>query len=119
SYTFRYPRRSPRLLPKHQPALKALAIRKNQIHILGTPAFSLSATSVYIDVEGDPDRDFYYLIGLRIASENPAVRCSYWADTQEDERVIWANCLRTLSELTSPCLIHYGAYETQFLKRMI
>jgi hypothetical protein len=38
SYTFRSPRRSPRTLPKHQPALKALAIRKNQIHILGTPA---------------------------------------------------------------------------------
>jgi predicted RecB family nuclease len=45
-YTFRSPRRSASMPPKHQPALKALAIRKNQIHILGTPAFSLPSTPV-------------------------------------------------------------------------
>jgi hypothetical protein len=106
------------MLPKHQPALKALAIRKNQIHILGTPAFSLPRTPVYIDVEGDPHRDFYYLIGLRVASESQPLRHAFWADTQDDERQIWANCLRAVGELTNPSLIHYGAYETQFLKRM-
>jgi len=118
SYTFRSPRRSASTPPKHQPALKALAIRKNQIHILGTPAFRLPRTPVYVDVEGDPDRDFYYLIGLRIVPESQPLRYSYWADTKDDEREIWANCLRTVGELTSPSLIHYGAYETQFLKRM-
>jgi len=44
SYTFRAPRRSARALPKHQPALKAIAIRKNQIHILGTPTVLGSRT---------------------------------------------------------------------------
>jgi len=34
SYTFRPRRRPARGLVKHQPALKALALRKNQIHIL-------------------------------------------------------------------------------------
>jgi predicted RecB family nuclease len=118
SYTFRSPRRSASMPPKHQPALKALAIRKNQIHILGTPAFSLPSTPIYVDVEGDPDRDFYYLIGLRVVSGSQRLRYSYWADTQDDEREMWAMCLRTVGELTSPRLIHYGAYETQFLKRM-
>lgn len=37
SYTFRSPRRLASTPQKHQHALKALAIRKNQIHILGTP----------------------------------------------------------------------------------
>ena len=41
SYTFR-PRRSPVRRPlkslKHEPALKALAIRKKQIHVVGTPS---------------------------------------------------------------------------------
>ena len=118
SYTFRSPRRSAPTPPKHQSALKALAIRKNQIHILGAPAFSLPRTPVYVDVEGDPHRDFYYLIGLRVASESQPLRHSFWADTQDDEREIWTNCLRAVGELTSPSLIHYGAYETQFLKRM-
>ena len=89
SYTFRSPRRSGDSPPKHHPSLKALAIRKNQIHVLGTPAFSLSGTPVYIDVEGDPDRDFYYLIGLKITSESKPRHYSYWADTEDDEREIW------------------------------
>jgi hypothetical protein len=75
-------------------------------------------TPIYVDVEGDPDRDFYYLIGLRVVSGSQRLRYSYWADTQDDEREMWAMCLRTVGELTSPRLVHYGAYETQFLKRM-
>jgi len=118
SYTFRSPRRSSPALLRHHPALKALAIRKNQIHILGTPTVSPSGTPVYIDVEGDPDRDFYYLVGLRIGSGGSPAHYSYWANSQADERAMWADCLHRLGMIASPRLMHYGAYETQFLKRM-
>jgi predicted RecB family nuclease len=118
SYTFRSPRRSLPALLRHQPALKALAIRKNQIHILGTPTVSLSGTPVYIDVEGDPDRAFYYLVGLRIGSGSSSTHYSYWANSPADERAMWADCLHRLGMIASPRLLHYGAYETQFLKRM-
>ena len=73
SYTFRPRRRSAPEVMKHQHALQALAIRKKQIHILGTPALSAAGTPVYFDVEGDPDRDFYYLIGLRTRSAGSPV----------------------------------------------
>jgi len=119
SYTFRPRRHSSPTLLKHQPALKALAIRKNQIHVLGTPALNLSGTPVYIDVEGDPDRDFYYLIGLRVVSGGSSVHHSFWANDQADERRIWADCLHTLGSINTPQLIHYGSYETRFLKRMV
>src|SRR5271157_2374600 len=118
SYTFRPRRRSSPALPKHQPALRALAIRKNQIHVLGTPALNLSGTPVYIDVEGDQDRSFYYLIGLRIGSGASAVQHSFWANDRADERAIWADCLHVLGAINNPQLVHYGNYETQFLKRM-
>ena len=118
SYTFRPRRRPAHGLLKHQPALKALALRKNQIHILGMPAISQSGTPVYIDVEGDPDRDFYYLVGLRIGSGGSAVRHSFWANDPADERTVCEGCLRVLGMIDSPRLIHYGSYETQFLKRM-
>jgi len=118
SHTFRSRRRPAHGLLKHQPALIALALRKNQIHILGTPAVSQSGTPVYIDVEGDPDRDFYYLIGLRIGSGGSAVHYSFWANDLADERTMWEGCLRVLSTIDNPRLIHYGSYETQFLKRM-
>jgi len=31
---------------------------------------------------------------------------------------LWADCLHRLSAIDNPQLIHYGSYETQFLKRM-
>ncbi len=69
SYTFR-PRRRPKKLrdkrEKYHHSLKALAIREKKVHIVGSPELKLEGTPVYLDVEGLPDRDFYYLIGVRI-----------------------------------------------------
>ena len=68
SYTFR-PRRRPKRLrdkrEKYHHSLKALAIREKKIHIVGSPELKIEGTPVYLDVEGLPDRDFYYLIGAR------------------------------------------------------
>jgi predicted RecB family nuclease len=71
SYAFRprrYSRRRPSRTAKHDPALKALALRKNQVHVVGTPTWTDIDNPVYFDVEGVPDREFYYLIGLRYRS---------------------------------------------------
>ncbi|MCW5554037.1 MAG: hypothetical protein KIS67_18015 [Verrucomicrobiae bacterium] len=87
SYTFR-PRRRPRRLrdkrEKYHHALKALAIREKKIHIVGRPELKIEGTPVYLDVEGLPDRDFYYLIGLRVGHGDSAVQHSLWADTVAD-----------------------------------
>jgi predicted RecB family nuclease len=118
SYTFRSRRHSTPLVKKHFHALKALAIRKNKIHILGAPDLNASGTPVYFDVEGDPDRDFYYLIGMRTAAAGSTLHYSFWADDAASEGSVWADCLDKLSEIEKPRLIHYGSYETKFLKRM-
>ena len=76
SYTFR-PRRRPKRLrdkrEKYHHALKALAIRERKIHVVGSPELKIPGTPVYLDVEGLPDRDFYYLIGVRIGKNAAAV----------------------------------------------
>jgi hypothetical protein len=102
----------------HKPALKALAIRKDCIHVVGAPTFNTPEGTVYLDVEGVPDRDFYYLIGLRYRARDDYVQHSFWADTPSDEREMWASCLGALKLLQNPRLVHYGSYETLFLKRM-
>ncbi len=117
SYTFR-PRRRGGNHKKHEHALQALAIRKNQVHVVGTLTFATVGTPVYFDVEGDPDRDFYYCIGLRFAAGGATVQRSYWADSPSDEGTMWAECLRTLGAIDSPRLVHYGGYETTFLRQM-
>ena len=121
SYTFR-PRRRPKRLrdkrEKYHHSLKALAIREKKIHIVGSPELKIEGTPVYLDVEGLPDRDFYYLIGLRIGSGDSAVQHSLWADIVEDEGKIWQEFLAILETVEKPVLIHYGSYETSFLKQM-
>ena len=121
SYTFR-PRRRPRRQrdkrEKYHHALKALAIREQKIHIVGSPELKLAGTPVYLDVEGLPDRDFYYLIGVRIGHGDSAVQHSLWADTVADEGKIWREFLALLETIEQPVLIHYGSYETDFLKTL-
>ena len=73
---------------------------------------------MFIDVEGRSDGDFYYLIGLRYEAQGSHVERSFWADRQDDECGIWQNCLRALKEIDNPRLVHYGAYESRFLKQM-
>ena len=103
---------------KYHHSLKALAVREKKIHIVGRPELKIDGIPVYLDVEGLPDRDFYYLIGVRIGSGDSAVNHSLWADTAADEGRIWLEFLAILETLEKPVLIHYGSYETAFLKRM-
>ena len=121
SYTFR-PRRRPResrgKQEKHHHSLRALAIRENKIHAVGIPDLKLNGTLVFMDVEGLPDRDFYYLIGIRLQTAEGSVQHSFWAHDAKEEKLIWNDFLGVLSKLANPHLIHYGSYETTFLKRM-
>jgi len=121
SYTFRPRRRrkeSKGKQEKHHHSLRALAIRKNMIHAVGNPDPKLEGTPVFLDVEGLPDRDLYYLIGIRFEGTEGTIQRSFWADNAKEERQIWIGLLDILSKITNPQLIHYGSYEATFLKRM-
>ncbi len=121
SYTFRPRRRPKRLRDKSETyhhSLKALAIREKKIHIIGSPELKIDGTPIYLDVEGIPDLDFYYLIGLLIRNGNSLVHHSLWADSLKDEATIWSDFLTILSSIENPIIIHYGSYESSFLKRM-
>lgn len=121
SYTFRPRRRLKRRAGKREKyhhSLKALAIRERKIHITGKPELNIEGTPVYLDVEGIPDCDFYYLIGVRFKTGDAFVEHSLWADHPDEERRIWTDLLAILSNIGNPVLLHYGRYETTFLGRM-
>ncbi len=121
SYTFR-PRRRPKRMhdkrEKYHHSLKALAIREKKIYIIGSSELKIEGTPVYLDVEGLPDRDFYYLIGVRIGNGESAVQHSLWADNAQGEKQIWGVLLHVLAGIERPVLVHYGSYEAVFLERM-
>src|SRR5207249_8739408 len=102
SYTFRARRKPKRFASKpdkYSHALRALALRERKIHIAGKPELKLKGKPVYMDVEGVPDRDFYYLIGLRIKSGDAYVQYAFWANELSEEKEIWASFLQTLATL--------------------
>ncbi len=121
SYTFR-PRRRPKELrdkrERYHHSLKARAIREKKIHIAGSPKTMIEGTPVYLDVEGLPDQDFYYLIGVRVKAGNSIAQHSLWADRPSDEGRIWQEFLLRLAKVQNPVLVHYGSFESIFLKRM-
>jgi predicted RecB family nuclease len=121
SYLFR-PRRKSKAFQgkpeKYHHSLKALAIRKQQVHVVGSDDLKLTGTPVYLDVEGIPDRDSYYLIGIRVKNDTGSKQTTLWADKNSEERNIWLGFLEFLSNLENPILVHYGSYETAFFKHM-
>ena len=121
AYTFRPRRRTKRLAAKpekYHHSLKALALREKKIHLVGDPQLQIKGTAIYLDVEGLPDRDFYYLVGFRLEGDQGVSHHSLWADNAADEERIWSSFLDILSAIDRPVLIHYGSFETTFLKRM-
>lgn len=103
---------------KNDNKLKALAIKKNQIHVIGAQSLQFEGVPTFLDVEGMPDRHFYYLIGLKYECAGEQVEQSFWANRLEDEREIWESCLRTLKAIGNAQIVSYGAYEARFLKEM-
>lgn len=121
SYTFR-PRRTPKRAknpakPRYL-ALQALAIREKTVYIHGSPTLPHSATRVYLDIEGLPDRDFHYLIGALVVSDGSETFHSFWADTHADEPSVFARFIETISNLADFRVFHFGDYDTVALKRV-
>jgi hypothetical protein len=108
SYSF-HPRRH-RRGSRHKPenfrhSLRALAIRQNKIHATDLPDLTVDGTPIYLDVEGLPDRNFYYLIGVRLRTGGEDVQYSFWADDEDGEKRIWTEFIDLLSAIPDPRLI--------------
>jgi predicted RecB family nuclease len=81
-------------------------IRTNKIHVVDLSGQKLHSTPVYLDVEGLPDRDFYYLVGLLVRTGDRVIQYSFWADDAEGERRVWNEFLNVLSTMPDPQLVH-------------
>jgi predicted RecB family nuclease len=121
SHTYRPGRRGKRRSGKsrrHDHALQALAIQEKKVYILDSPTVPHSGAALYLDVEGLPDRDFYYLIGLVAVRDGACTSYSFWADDRSQEKANWEACARLIEGFGDYTLYHYGRYELRFLDRM-
>src|SRR5262249_13951325 len=106
------------VINKNDNRLKALAIRKKQVHIINSKVVATEGSPVYFDVEGIPGADIYYLVGLRFQIEKEWVERSFWADSRREECDVWRQWLHGRTAIHTPQLVHYGSYESRFLARM-
>ena len=102
----------------HQYPLQALAIRDKKIYILGKPELPSSPVHVYLDIEGDPEADFIYLIGMVIVENGLEKRHSFWADHNDQESKIFEQFVSEVTRYDDFLVFCYGGYELGFLKRM-
>ena len=121
SCTFRPRRENKREVKNRRPhsfGLQALAIRDDKTYVYGTPELPARRVRIYLDVEGDPDRNFDYLIGMVIDQDGEERRYSFWADDEEGEERIFREFLDVVGLYEECSLFTYGRYEAAFLKRM-
>jgi predicted RecB family nuclease len=118
SYTFRPGRMKHAAGGKYDHSLQALAVREQTTYVARRPELPGGVTRLYLDVEGLPDEDFYYLIGLTVEEGDCRRHFSYWADNPADEASIWRSFLEVMGRVGDFCLFHYGSYETHFVEKM-
>lgn len=122
SCTFRPTKRVNWAKPHGQPhhhALQALAIRDKKIYVFGSPELPNSATRIFFDVEGDPERGFDYLLGMIVEVNSIEKRYSFWGDGPDDELRLFQQFLDVVLAHEHFCLYSYGSYDSAFLRRMI
>lgn len=118
SYTYR-PRKRKKAAPaepRFDCALKALAIREKCTYIQEPPKLPDSTVEIYLDFEGIPDEQYIYLIGVLLKSDNQPHQYSFWADSVEQEIVIFEQLFTLCSSLENFVVYHYGSYETRSLQ---
>ncbi|MDT8303776.1 MAG: TM0106 family RecB-like putative nuclease, partial [Sedimentisphaerales bacterium] len=114
SYVYKPRRRRKKVAnmpPSFNIELQALAIRTNKIYLHETPTISKQPIELFLDVEGIPDQNFDYLIGLLIRNGNDVSYHSFWADSIEDEPKIFEAYLQKTAEYENAPIYHYGSYE--------
>jgi predicted RecB family nuclease len=116
SYVFK-PRRSRKRRTKapvpFKVELQALALRTGKIYIQELPTLCRREVELFLDLEGIPDQNFHYLIGLLINEPGNHSYHSFWANTPEDERRIWAEALEKINAHPEAPIYHYGSYESR------
>ncbi len=101
-----------------KPELQALAIRTGKIYIQELPELYRHQVELFLDIEGIPDQQVYYLIGLLVCEEDVCTYHSFWADTTQDEAQIWRQFLEKVNQYPDAPIYHYGSYEPKAIDKL-
>ena len=72
-----------------------------------------------LDIEGLPDRAFYYLIGALVVCGQSQKYHSFWADDQSSEPAIFTQLAELLTATGECQVFHYGNYDAMAVPPML
>jgi predicted RecB family nuclease len=120
-YRPRRQRKRSRKLPtiQHSLELQALVLRVGKIYLHSPPELSRKNIELFLDIEGIPDRQSFYLMGLIVCEDNKYKYIYFWADdTETDEKQIWSQLISFLEKYRDYPIYHYGSYETKAIETL-
>jgi hypothetical protein len=97
--------------------LQAYALRTGKTFLQSAPQLVRSRQELFIDIEGIPDEDFSYLVGLMVVDGDETSYFSYWADCLLDERGMWAGAFEKIRQYPAAPIYHYGSYDRRAIER--
>ncbi|MFH1322066.1 MAG: TM0106 family RecB-like putative nuclease [Bacteroidota bacterium] len=120
SYIYKPRRRKKRAkeLIAHNFELQALALRTDKIYVQQLPELSRQSIGLFLDIEGNPDQELYYLIGVLTCKDDTTICNSFWADKISDEAHIWQQFLSIINEYPIAPIYHYGNYELKAIETL-
>jgi hypothetical protein len=98
--------------------IQALAIRTGKIYIQTVPEIQRSDVELFLDIEGVPDQQFFYLIGLLVRDHEAVTHRAFWADTMKEEESIWRMFIEKAEEYPDAPIYHYGSYEVRAIESL-
>ena len=102
----------------HNIELQALALREKKIFVQTLPTISRQPTELFIDIEGIPDQQFYYLFGLLIKESDTSSFYSFWAESYSEEKETWQRFLDKLNQYANFPIYHYGSFEPRAIAKL-
>lgn len=95
-----------------------MAIRSGKVYLKALPKICREPIELFLDIEGIPDEELYYLIGLLVCDANNAEYFYFWANTRQDESAIWQQFLDKIAQYPDVPIYHYGSYEHRALAKL-
>jgi predicted RecB family nuclease len=103
---------------RHSLELQALAIRTRKTYVEHLPDLPRRPVELFVDVEGVPDRNSFYLIGLLACTGGDVEYHTFWADGPEEEALVWQGFISRVASVPDAPIYHYGSYERKAFKTL-
>lgn len=94
-----------------KPELQALAIRTQKTYIQILPILNRKNVELFLDIEGLPNENFFYLFGVLISDSDSQNYYSFWAENKSNEITIWEKTIQFIESYPESPIYHYGNFE--------